>query len=272
LWGILYNTKEYLLPPIILVAAYAWFGFLATPRNFYQGLYAEQQVKPDPPRVSAASEPGALALEFGGLRRQAVLGRTAVPPIPLGQQDPDARQAAEALAADVESAWGSKSLEAFVFLMAGTAVLLAFAIVLGVHVALRNENTRVAIINTLATVFFLSVGTMVCIYLILINGRFEYQWTSFILFIAAGIGGLWWVLSGDRPSTALTVASWCCPLAMFYTVTNILVAKPGSEESTDPLVPFIVAAGAFGFTLAAMLVPLLSEFDVALGRTTGGGE
>jgi hypothetical protein len=113
---------------------------------------------------------------------------------------------------------------------------------------------------------------MVCIYLILINGRFEYQWTSFILFIAAGIGGLWWVLSGDRPSTALTVASWCCPLAMFYTVTNILVAKPGSEESTDPLVPFIVATGAFGFTLAAMLVPLLSEFDVALGRTTAGGE
>jgi ABC-type transport system involved in multi-copper enzyme maturation permease subunit len=271
LWGILYNTKEYLLPPIILVAAYAWFGFLATPRNFYQGLYAQQQVKPDPPRVSA-SEPGDIAFDFGGLRRQAVLGRTSVPPIPIGQQDAEARQAAETMAADVESAWGAKSLEAFIFLMAGTIVLLAFAIVLGVHVALRNENTRVAIINTLATVFFLSVGTMVCIYLILINGRFEYQWTSFILFIAAGIGGLWWVLSGDRPSTALTVASWCCPLAMFYTVTNILVAKPGSEESTDPLVPFLVAGGAFGFTLAAMLVPLLSEFDVALGRTTGGGE
>jgi ABC-type transport system involved in multi-copper enzyme maturation permease subunit len=276
LWGILYNTKEYLLPPIILVAAYAWFGFLATPRNFYQGLYAEQQVKAGPqPGALTASEPGASAtgaMDFGGLRRQAVLGRTVAPPIPISEQDGEARQAAEALAADVESSWSSKSLEAFVFLMAGTVVLLAFAVVLGVHVALRNENTRVAIINTLATVFFLSVGTMVCIYLILINGRFEYQWTSFILFIAAGIGGLWWVLSSDRPSTALTVASWCCPLAMFYTVTNILVAKPGSEESTDPLVPFIVAAGAFGFALAAMLVPLLSEFDVALGRTTGGGE
>jgi ABC-type Na+ efflux pump permease subunit len=291
LWGILYNTKEYLLPPIILVAAYAWFGFLATPRNFYQGLYAEQQLQGSGVRNqetaarsrdsgTANTDPAALTPDsrlltpgaFGGLRRQAVLGRTAVSQIPLAQQDPDARQVAEALAADVESTWGSKSLEAFVFLVAGTVVLLAFAIVLGVHVALRNENTRVAIINSLATVFFLSVGTMVCIYLILINGRFEYQWTSFILFIAAGIGGLWWVLSGDRPSTALTVASWCCPLAMFYTVTNILVAKPGSEESTDPLVPFIVAAGAFGFTLAAMLVPLLSEFDVALGRTTAGGE
>ena len=33
--------------------------------------------------------------------------------------------------------------------------------------------------------------------------------------------------------------------------------------------PFLVLAGAFGFAIAAMLVPLLSEFDVALGRTSG---
>jgi hypothetical protein len=105
-----------------------------------------------------------------------------------------------------------------------------------------------------------------------INGRFEYQWTSFILFIASGIGGLWWVLSGDRPSAALTLASWLCPLGLFYSVTKILIAKPGREESTDPFIPFVVTAGAFGFTVVAMLIPLLSEFDVALGRTTGGGE
>ena len=53
---------------------------------------------------------------------------------------------------------------------------------------------------------------------------------------------------------------------------NILVAKPGSEESADPLIPAIVILSAFGFTIAAMLMPLLSEFDIALGRTTGGGE
>jgi hypothetical protein len=106
----------------------------------------------------------------------------------------------------------------------------------------------------------------------LINGRFEYQWFSFVFFLAAGIGGLWWVLSADRPSPALTLASWLCPVAVFYTVTNILVGKPGTEESADPLLPFLVVAGAFGFTVAAMLVPLLSEFDVALGRTTAGQE
>jgi hypothetical protein len=43
-------------------------------------------------------------------------------------------------------------------------------------------------------------------------------------------------------------------------------------ESSDPLVPFLVIAVAFGFTITAMLVPLLSEFDVALGRTTANEE
>ncbi len=102
----------------------------------------------------------------------------------------------------------------------------------------------------------------------MINGRFESQWFSFVFFLAAGVGGLWWVLNADRPSAALTLASWLCPPAVFYAVTNILVARPGTEESGDPLLPFLVIVGAFTFTIAAMLVPLLSEFDVALGRTT----
>ena len=40
----------------------------------------------------------------------------------------------------------------------------------------------------------------------------------------------------------------------------------------DPRIPFVVMAGAFGFTAAAMLVSLVSELDLALGRTTPGGE
>src|SRR5262249_48255234 len=144
-----------------------------------------------------------------------------------------------------------------------SAVMLAFATVLGVHVALRNQNSQVAIINSLSTIFFLTVGTLVCIALILINGQFEYQWGSFVFFLIAGVGGLWWVLSGDRPSPALSWASWFCPLSVLYAVMNILVARPGSEESADPLIPFLVIVGAFGFAIAAMLVPLLSEFDVA---------
>jgi ABC-type Na+ efflux pump permease subunit len=200
LLGICYNTKEFLLPPLILVVVYATLGRLASPPTFY------------------------------------------------------------------------RNFEAGLYIAAGTVILLAFTMVLGIHVALRNTISRQAVVQTLGTVFFLSVGTLLCIALILINGRFEYQWFSFIFFIAAGIGGFWWVLSGDRPAAALTLASWLCPLAVFYSITNVLVAKPGTHETSDPLIPFLVTGGAFGFAVASMLVPMLSEFDVAMGRTTGGGE
>jgi ABC-type transport system involved in multi-copper enzyme maturation permease subunit len=206
LGGIIYNTKEYLLPPLLLAGVYAVYGLLASP--------------------------------------------------PAGHKELE----------------GPMNATSLLCVVGSVLVLLAFVLVLGVHVALRTPNSRLAVINTLSTVFFLSVGTLVCIALILINGRFEYQWGSFVFFLVAGIGGLWWVLSGDRPSGALTLASWLCPLGVFYTVANILVARPGSQESADPLIPLLVIAGAFGFAIAAMLVPLVSEFDVAMGRTSGGAD
>lgn len=206
LGGILWNTKEYLLPPFLLSCVYAWFGCLATP---------------------------------------------------------PANQPQLALVMNVTS---------LLCLSAGFLIMQAFAMILGVHVALRNQNSRVAVLNTLGTIFFLTAGTLITISLILINGRFEYQWASFIFFLGAGIGGLWWVLNGDRPSPALTLASWITPLSVFYGIANALVAKPGSQESADPVLSFLVIGGAFGFAIAAMLVPLLSEFDVALGRTSGGAD
>jgi ABC-type transport system involved in multi-copper enzyme maturation permease subunit len=203
LGGVAWNTKEYLLPPLILAGVYAWFGLLATPPAHSPELRA------------------------------------------------------------------SMNFTAFLCVVGVALILLAFAMVLGVHVALRTPNSRVAVTHALGTIFFLTVGTLLCVGLILINGRFEYQWFSFLFFTAAGVGGLWWVLNGARPSAALTWAAWFCPLSVLYTVMNVLVAKPGSQETADPLMPFLVIAGAFGFAVAAMLVPLLSEFDVALGRTTG---
>lgn len=206
LWGICWNAKEFLLPPIILAVLYASQGLLATP-----------------PR----SQPGLLM---------------------------------------------TRNIQAAACIIGTLIVLMAFTTVLGVHVGLRAENGRLAVIHTLGTIFFLSVGTLICIYLIVINGRFEYQWGSFVFFIAAGIGGLWWVLNGDRPSKALTFASWVCPFAMVYSVMNVLIGKTGTAESSQPIMPALVVAFAFSFTVAAMLVPLLSEFDLAMGRTGGGNE
>jgi ABC-type transport system involved in multi-copper enzyme maturation permease subunit len=206
IFGILYNTKEFIIPPLILMVVYAARGQLGTPPRGH----AEDLVY--------------------------------------------------------------RNIEAAIYLGLALLIVMAFTVLLGIHVALRSDNSRLAAINALGTVFFLSVGTMVCIYLILINGRFEYQWLSFTGFIVAGIGGLWWVLSSERPSSALNLASVLLPIAVFYSVTNILVGKPATGASADPLYPFLVTGGAFGFALAAMAVPLMSEFDVAIGRASAIGE
>ncbi len=206
LGGVLWNTKEYLIPPLILAGVYASWGLLASPPNNH-------------PEMAPSMNASALTC-----------------------------------------------------VLIGMLVLAAFIMVMGLHVALRNHNSGAAVVQTLGTVFFLSLGTLFCLALIVLSGRFEYQWLSFLLFLAVGIGGLWWVLNGTRPSAALSWASVACPLAIFYTAMTVVVGRPGTQESADPLTPFLVVAGAFGFAIAAMLVPLLSEFDVALGRTTGGGE
>ncbi len=204
--GILYNTKEYILPPLVLVVIYAMRGQLGTP--------------------------------------------------PRGQPD----------------LLVGKNIESALALIVGMAVLMAFTVMLGIHVALRSDNSRLAAISALGTVFFLSVGTMICIYLIRIQSSFVNQWFSFAGFIVAGIGGLWWVLSAERPSAALNLASAMLPIAVFYTITNILIGKPATGESSDPAIPLIVTGGAFGFAVAAMAVPLMSEFDVAIGRASAIGE
>lgn len=200
--GILYNTKEFLIPPLVLAGVYALWGALATP-----------------PAKAPQDGPGMNALNFGAVS-------------------------------------------------IALLVMFAFVLILGIHIALRNTNSRQAVTHALGTVFFLSVGTLICIYLILINpGAFEYQFLSFSLFLIVGIGGLWWVLSADRPTPALSLASILLPIFMFYCVTNILVAQPGSQQSAPPLIPMLSIVLPFSFAILAMLVPMLSEFDVAFGRT-----
>jgi ABC-type transport system involved in multi-copper enzyme maturation permease subunit len=208
LFGVLYNCKEYLIPPLLLAIFYAIRGALTH------------------------SQPGASS-----------------------------------------GAVVAANLGPLIAVMGALVVMFGFAVTLGLHVSLRITQSRLAIAHTLGTIFFLSVGTLISIYLIVINGgSFANQWVSFISFLVLGIGGLLYVLSADRPSQALTLASILCPLAMFYCIVNVLIGRPGTDESSDPLVPFIVLGVAFGSAIAAMLVPLLTEFDVALGRTAQPNE
>lgn len=206
LGGVIYNVKEFLIPPLLMAMGYALLGLLAAPP-------AEERH----------------------------LAR-------------------------------SMNATSLLCLIIAGGVVVAFVLMLGIHVALRTANSRQAILHTLGTVFFLTVGTLITMALILINGKFEYQWASFLFFLAAGIGGLWWILNGERASGALSLASWMAPLAVFYTAASLVIARPGSGQSADPTMPALVIIIAFGFGVAAMLVPLLSEFDVTMGRTSGGAD
>lgn len=192
LLGVLYNTKEIILPPFVLAVAYAWAGYI--------------------------------------------------------------------------------SWEVLTYTLLSVAILVVFSSMLGLHVGLHNVSTKTAIALSLGTIFFLFVGTLVCIYLLLVAGRIEAQFTSFLLFLALAIGGMWFVLGGHKPSLALFISSWLCPLGLFYALVNVLVDNPYTGASGDPLLSFLVVVSGFSFTIAAMLVPLLSEFEVALWYHTPAEE
>jgi ABC-type Na+ efflux pump permease subunit len=164
----------------------------------------------------------------------------------------------------------SQNVQALICVIGTQVVLAAFTMVLGLHVGLRIEDSRTAVVHVLGAVFFLTAGTLLCIGLIVVSGRFEYQWGSFVIFLGAGIGGLWWVLNGEWSSPALILASWLCPLGLLYAVMNVLIGKPGTDEASSPWLPFLAIVIPFGFAIRAMLTPLLSEFDLALGRTHRG--
>lgn len=146
-------------------------------------------------------------------------------------------------------------LSAFAFL-----VFVAFSVVLGLHAAMRYDTSRQASANSLGTMFLLFIGVLVCMYLIVISGRFEAQWASFVVFIILGSVGLWISLSANHPTSALTLTATLAPVATFYGILAFVVG--------DRLGPFLVVSGVYGFAVVAMMVPLLAEFDVATGRTT----
>lgn len=160
------------------------------------------------------------------------------------------------------TAWGWLEETALVLSAVALAIFFLFAGVLGLHSGLRYASTRVALAHSLGTVFLLFVGILLCLFLIVLSGQFETQWLSFVLFIAIGSIGLWVSLSANAPSGAITLAAAVAPVATFYCVVAILVG--------DRTGPFLVASSVYGFAIAALLVPMLAEFDVATGRTTHG--
>ncbi len=158
-------------------------------------------------------------------------------------------------------ALGRLSAESLVYLVIGFAVMIFFAAMLGLHFGLTYGSSRQAIANSLATMFFLFIGIFLCMLLIVqARASFAVQLPSFLVFILGGSLGLWATLTHRNPSPALTLASAVLPFCTFYAITSFLLGQT--------LGVCLFLSAAYGFTAYAMLVPAISEFDVALGRST----
>ncbi|MFM7564446.1 MAG: hypothetical protein ACKO81_15600, partial [Planctomycetota bacterium] len=155
---------------------------------------------------------------------------------------------------------GAMSGENLAYLLLSMVILNIFVVVLGIHAGLSHANSRTAIGVSLGTVFFLFLGMVTCmLMLISFTGNVEFQLTPFLACIVGGAVGLYVALGWHLQSSALAFASAILPLAMFYCITSLLL-----ENYTSAV---LVLSFTYGFAISAMVVPRLSEFRFAQGRS-----
>ena len=156
---------------------------------------------------------------------------------------------------------GTMWAESAVFAIIDFLLLCHFAAMLGLHAAITYTNSRTAVANSLGTIFFLMVGILFCAYLIILSDReFGRQLLSFLIFIGAGSVALFGSLGAKNPSRAIALVSLLTPFWSFYCIISLV--------NGEILAAFLFSCGIYGFALLAMLVPAVSDFDIALGRTS----
>ena len=159
-------------------------------------------------------------------------------------------------------AWqGTLSFENFLYATAGFLTLVWFAEMLGLHAGLSFDSSRIAIAIILGPMLFLMISIFFFMILMVeARGSFFLQFQSFLVFIGAGSIGLYASWTSKNPSVALSLAAALLPFMTFYAITEFLLG--GS------LGVCLSIMAAYGFAITSMLIPAVSEFDVALGRTT----
>ncbi|MFT5527685.1 MAG: ABC-type Na+ efflux pump permease subunit, partial [Pirellulaceae bacterium] len=150
--------------------------------------------------------------------------------------------------------------ENLLFMVVGLAVMNFFVAMLGIHCGMSYANSRNAIGVSLGTVFFLFLGVVTCIALLVsFSGSFQGQLAPFLAFILGGGVGLYIALGYRNPSHAILLASLLLPFATFYAITSFIL----KQEFYVVLVTVMI----YGFTTLAMLLPAIDKFDIAIGRT-----
>jgi ABC-type transport system involved in multi-copper enzyme maturation permease subunit len=160
---------------------------------------------------------------------------------------------------------GGLSLEDLLFLAGGLATVIFFVVMLGIHCGMIYANSRTAIGVSLGTVFFLFLGIITCmVMMISFSGSFQTQQAQFLMVILGGSLGLYVALGSRNPSPAIGLASLGLPALTFYAIT--------SYSLHHYLAVFLVVVAVYSFTTAAMMVPAITEFDIAMGRKTKSEE
>jgi len=160
---------------------------------------------------------------------------------------------------------GLVSTENLLFLTVGFVTLHVFVVMLGVHCGMSYNSSRQGIGASVGTVFFLSLGVVTTIMMMIsFTGSVEGQLAPFLAFLIGGAIGLFVTLGYNMPSKAIAIASGLLPLAMFYSFTGAVLKSY--------LAVLIVVVLAYGFTTFAMMLPRLNEWLVSSGRARATGD
>ena len=150
--------------------------------------------------------------------------------------------------------------ENLLYLCIGLSVLFVFVAMLGVHCGMSYSGSRQAIGVSLGTVFFLFLGVVtVMVMMVSFTGNVEAQLSPFLACIVGGAIGLYVALGWHTPSPALVMACGVLPIAMFYSITSLLLG--------NYLSVLLVVCFTYGFATTAMMIPRLSEFLVSTSRS-----
>ncbi len=156
---------------------------------------------------------------------------------------------------------GGIDTENLVFTIGCLGVMYVFAAMLGIHCGMIYAQSKAAIGNSLGTLFFLFLGIVTCMLIMMsFRGSFARQLPPFLAIILGGGTGLFVALGHRNPSPAIALASFGLPFLTFFAITSFILRD-------QELTVFSVIVTAYGFATAAMIIPALSEFDFAMGRS-----
>lgn len=156
---------------------------------------------------------------------------------------------------------GGLTGENLVYVLSGLLTMDLFVTMLGIHCGMIHSQSRGAIATSLGTVFFLFLGVVMCMLVMLsFRGSFASQLPPFLVIILGGGIGLFAALGIRNPSPAIALASFGLPFLTFFAITSFILRN-------QELSVFSVIVVAYGFATLAMIIPALSEFDFAMGRT-----